>query len=120
MWTDVVSLAPELTKVSNAGQGTILAYVNTALDVCQFGKLGEDSPKLKLARIYLAAHLGSLGPHEGILTSEKEDDLEMGWTLPPIPPFGDPFWYRTAYGSAYDALIRTTTARLPFVVGMRR
>jgi len=115
-WSDVTAIAGELSTVTSLAQTIILGWVNTTLDVGFFAG-GEDSPKLKLTRIYLAAHLGSLGPHVGVLTGEKEDDLEQSYTLPPIPPYGDPFWYRSSYGAAYQMMVNSTAARLPFVAG---
>lgn len=116
-WSDVTALAGELSNVSPTAQTIILNWVNTALDVSFFAG-GETSSKLKLTRIYLAAHLGSLGPRVGIVTSESEDDLSIGYTIPPIPPGGDPFWFRTGYGEAYQMMVNTTAARLPFISGM--
>jgi hypothetical protein len=57
-WADVVGIAGNLANVSALGQAAILAYVNDALEPGNFG--GEESPKLYLARILLAAHFGEL------------------------------------------------------------
>jgi len=119
VWADVTAIAPELVSIKPAAQGIILAEVNTALDVTVFGKLGEDSPKLKLARIYLAAHLASVGPVLGIVSKEVEGGLEIDYMLPPIPVGDDPFYYRTGYGAGYRSIIRSTRARLPYVPGLR-
>ncbi len=113
-WTDVVDIAAELATVAIGAQTMILAHVNTTLVVKLFG--GEESPKLKLTRCYLAAHLGTLGPRVGIVTSESELDLAIGYTIPPLPPGDDPFWARTAYGLAYRSMVRSTAARVPFTV----
>jgi hypothetical protein len=116
-WDDVKAVAANDPKVSSAPPATqaiVLAYVNAELDPCAF-QGGEGGPRIKIARAYLAAHLASLGPHTAVLTSMKEDDVSIGYTLPPIPVGDDPFWQRTAYGSAYRALVNTSYARLPFV-----
>lgn len=57
-WDNVEAFAPELSSVDSDAQTDILAYVNDALNVSAFG--GESSPFLKLARICLAAHFGSI------------------------------------------------------------
>lgn len=117
-WSDVTTQPglASLTSVDPIAQNVILAYVNDALSVTLVGgSLGEESPKLKLARIYMAAHLGLLTPRAGIVSSEGEGDLSIAYSLPPMPPGGDPFWQRTSYGAAFQMLIRTTGAILPTV-----
>ncbi len=114
VWADVIDYAPELVRVSTGARAGILAYVNTALNVSIVGgTLGEDSPKLHLARIYLAAHMGTIGPSSGVVASEGEGDLSISYQ---IPPGGHPYWYRTGYGAAFDALMRTTRVVLPMVI----
>lgn len=120
LWSDVTAIAAELASASPLKQSIILDYVNNELDPLAFGTdatTGEASNRMKMARIYMAAHLASLGPHTAILTQEKEGDLEQMYTLPPIPMGDDPFWERTAYGAAYQSLIKRSHARLPFVIG---
>lgn len=115
VWSDVTDIAAQLATVAAGAQTMILEFVNTeAIDIRLF-KLGEDSKKLKLMRVYLAAHLGSLAPRVGIITSESELDLSIGYTIPPLPPGGDPFWFLSSYGQAYSAMVNSTPARLPFV-----
>lgn len=119
VWQDVINVSSNDPKISSAPigtQGIILAYVNAELDPTAF-QGGEGGARIQIARAYLAAHLASLGPHTAVLTSMKEDDVSIGYTLPPIPLGDDPFWQRTAYGSAYRALVNTSYARLPFVAG---
>lgn len=57
-WTDVTNHAPELSTVTAGAQTDVLAYVNAALSVSLFGD--ETSPRLKLCRVLLAAHLATL------------------------------------------------------------
>lgn len=63
IWTDVVDFAASQSAVPVGAQNLILAYVNSALDVGAFG--GETSDRLKLVRVLLAAHLGTLRGTEG-------------------------------------------------------
>lgn len=116
-WDDVVAMpgASGLSGVALAAQTTILAYVNTTLDYHFFGK-DTSSPKYKLARIYLAIHLGlTSATSVGIIGSQTEGGLSQTYILPPIPAATDPFWARSSYGLAYIALVNTTPARIPFV-----
>lgn len=57
-WSDVTNHYASLSTVASGAQDDILAYVNDALSASVFG--GEDNPKYKLARIYMAAHMGEL------------------------------------------------------------
>lgn len=113
-WSDVLDFAAELSVVPTGKQTVLLAYVNTALNVgIVGGTLGEESPKLKLARIYLAAHMASLKNTSGIIASEGEGDLSISYSLPPA---GDAYWSRTGYGAAFSNIMRTTRVVLPMVV----
>lgn len=58
-WANVTDFAPTLSTVAADAQTAILAYVNTLLAVDEFD--GESGPTTRLARIYLAAHLGTVG-----------------------------------------------------------
>lgn len=116
-WSDVTAEVAALSTVSAGKQSRILAYVNTALNVQIIGgTLGEDSPKLALARIYLACHMALLQPRAGFVSSEGEGDLAIAYTMIPLPPGSDPFWNQTSYGMAFQSLVRTTRAILPMVV----
>lgn len=70
-WSDVVAFAPQLASVDAGAQAVALAYVNATLQVDAFD--GEAGPRTRIARILLAAHLGSLpgsGGNPGNVTSE--------------------------------------------------
>lgn len=110
IWTDVVALAPELSGVAAGAQTDILAYVNTAHSVVNWG--GETSPRLRLARIYLAAHFassGALGNAGGSVTSKSEGEVSVS--------FGNATsadaLAATAYGRLYGQILRTSGARGP-------
>ncbi len=117
-WTDVEALAPELSVVSTDGQDFILAYVNEALDLSIFG--GEESPKLRLARIYLAAHFGKLSSSGGSMVagpviSETVGDISRSYAN--LFSSGAGNFTGTAYGDLYMELVRTCArARVPMVI----
>jgi hypothetical protein len=117
-WTDVVDHAPELSTVDTDAQTNILAYVNTAMTVDEWG--GESSPKLKLARIYLAAHYGTVTSQGGAgaagpVTSETAGSLSREYASY-SPAGSDPLLDTTPYGKAWRSLARTTKARAPQVI----
>jgi len=60
LWTDVTTIAPSLASVSAGVQSLLLNFVNEAIDTRLFPN-GEADNRLKLARIYLAAHYASSG-----------------------------------------------------------
>lgn len=116
-WSDVVDEVAALASASAGKQARILDYVNTTLNVSIVGgALGEDSPKLKTARVYMACHMGLLQPRAGFVTSEGEGDLSIAYSMMPLPPGSDPYWSQSSYGMAFQSLIRTTRAVLPMVV----
>ena len=117
-WADVTAFASELSSVDVATQTDILAYVNAALAPDAFG--GEASARLRIARIYLAAHHGALSLRSsaaGPVVSRSEGDLSVtyGYSLASAAS-GDPLLDSTEYGKLYRQLVRTTAAlRGPFV-----
>ena len=116
-WAHVTAFAAELSTVPTAAQTDILAYVNETLAVDHLG--GEDSISAKLARIYLAAHHGTVtnngsnGP-AGPLLSQSTADLSR--TYAAFSPAGsDPLLDTTPYGKMFRSMVRRSTARLPLV-----
>jgi hypothetical protein len=112
-------MAPELSTVPTAAQDFILEYVNQALVVDIFG--GEGSPKLRLARIYLAAHYGSLfgsggSGAAGPVTSESAGGLSRSYGFASSFVFNDDALGSTVYGRNYLGLVRTSPARAPVVL----
>ncbi len=115
-WSDVIALAPTLSTVTDAAQDIILAHVNTALAVKNFG--GENAPKTRLARIYLAAHFGALfkagsTPLAGPVISEATGGVTRAYALINVPIAGS--LGSTTYGQLYSGLVATSLARLPRV-----
>lgn len=113
VWSDVTAHAPELvtaTGPSTAAQADILAVANDVLDVSQFG--GETTAKTKLARIYFAAHFGTIDAQgssgaTGAVISETVGGLARMYAS--YSPAGtDPLWDATPYGKAFRALLRAT------------
>lgn len=112
-WADVVAHAAELSTFPVAAQNDILAWVNTHLNVTLFG--GEDAAKTKLARVYLAAHTATMdkrGGAAGPVVSSSAGGLSRSFASPPSGSDLE----ATSYGSQYKMLLRTTVARVGFVV----
>jgi hypothetical protein len=118
VWADVTNHAPALTTIPVAVQTDILAHVNVALRVDDFG--GEDHPKTKLARIFLAAHYGtsytqaSTG-QTGPVTSESAGGLSRSYGQMFSSNSPEDF-ASTVYGQLYTSLVRTSAARVPLVL----
>ncbi len=118
VWADVTGIAAELATVPVLAQTDLLAYVNTALAVGVFG--GETSPKLRLARIYLAAHLATLLTTGGVksagpVTSETVGADSISRSYGGSGSDSRSEWELTAYGRQYASLVRTSSARWPRV-----
>lgn len=118
VWADVLGLAPELSTVSTLGQTDILAYVET-LDYTKFSD-DEGSPIFRLARIYLAAHLGTITLQGGAGAAGPVTQESVGGIS---RSYGQPFGGvapgsldSTAYGKAYRMIVRRTIARAPVVL----
>ncbi len=117
-WAMVTAFAAELTVVPESAQDDILAYVNTALKVELFG--GEDAPKTKLARIYMAAHYGQLtkdGAHgpAGEITGKALGPMSTSYAS--SSPMGtDPLWDKTTWGKQFRSMLRSSAARVPIVI----
>lgn len=115
VWADVVAFAPQLSTVASTVQTDILAHVNTALNVVTFG--GESAPRLRLARIYLAAHVGTVtsgggSAAAGPVTSESDGTISRSYASVSTAASDTE---STSYGQMYAHLIRTSAARLPRV-----
>jgi len=117
-WDDVVDHAPDLACLDVEATVDILAHVNTALVVGEFG--GEEAPKLKLARIYLAAHYGTVNKRgdgaQGPVISERAGPLSRTYANGDEASSSESEFGATSYGRAYLSLLRTTPARAPIVI----
>ena len=117
-WPMVEAFAAELSVVPVLAQTDILDYVNTVLTVSEFG--GEDAIKTKMARIYLAAHYGTItknganGP-AGAVVAESAGDLSRTYATLSGYATTDPLYDTTPYGKQFRALCRSSRAICPLV-----
>jgi hypothetical protein len=102
-----------MVTVDTGVQDDILAFVNTALDIRLF-ELGEDDPRLKLARIYLTLHFATGDASAGIgdgtyspagpVTQESAGGLMRQYEQ--FGAAGDPLLAESYWGRRYLQLIR--------------
>ena len=117
-WSDVESFAADLSAVDADAQTDILAWVNDALVVADFG--GETGPKLRLARIYLAAHSGTIvlrggSGAAGPVVSESAGPLSRTYAAGVVSA-SDSLLDTTSWGKMFSLLVRTSPARAPIVI----
>lgn len=113
-WSDVTNHAPELSSVAAGAQTDILSYVNDTHDVSVFLD-GEDGHGLKLARIYLAAHLGTLLPTNssgGQIKSQSAGGLSRSYG----PFISGSGLASTSYGVKYNDIVNASSARAPVII----
>lgn len=110
-WEDVAGHAPELRRLSTRAQTDILALANdpTYLNVTNFG--GEDTNKLRLARIYLAAHFGTMDRRRGIPGAVSSTALGPASRSYAHPADWRTFLQATSYGMNLATMMRTSPAR---------
>lgn len=111
-WDQVEALDSNLSGVSVEAQDSILAYVNSILDVDVFD--GASGPMTTLAEIYLAAHHGTIvvrgDERAGPVVSESVGGLSRTYAV--FSPAGsDPLLDTTPWGKAFRALVRQSAAR---------
>ena len=116
-WQMVAALGPELAAVTDVlTHALILDFANTGLNPAAFG--GEASPRLRLARIYFAAHFATGGPlgdgsgETGPVTAEAIGGLSRQFGLP-FAQWG--IFGTTSYGRKFLALVEGSYVRGPFV-----
>ncbi len=117
VWSDVTTVAPSLATVDVAAQSLYLTFVNSAIDWRLFAN-GESDNRLKMARIYLAAHyatsatiaestggVGAAGP----VTSEGAGSLSRSYGFNTFSTSGsDPSLGSTQWGRLYRLIMRPT------------
>jgi hypothetical protein len=118
VWGEVAAIAPTLANTNPYTQGAILEYVNTALHVECWG--GEGSPQLRLARLYMAAHMGTVSSSgasgaAGPVTSETAGGLTRSYGFMSSTE-ADPLLDATPYGRMYRELLMRSAARSPIVL----
>ncbi len=117
-WSDVLAFAPELSGVVSGAQDDIIDYVEDAIVSGEFG--GESSPTYRLARIYLAAHYGTVTVNgsngaAGPVIGESAGGLSRQYAA--FSPTGsDALLDVTPYGKAFRSLLRRSPARAPFLI----
>ncbi len=116
-WSDVESFYPALSAVASDAQDDIIAWVNGALAVSNFS--GEGSQKLRMARIFMAAGQGELalpGAGNGQVASKtvSADSISVTYAT----SVTSAAFANTVGGAQFNALMRTTPARLGFVTGV--
>lgn len=116
IWAHVVDHISVLSSVDPDQQTDLVNFANAYFNPNMFG--GEDSPTLKLARIYLVGHFasepgaGSAAP-AGPLIMQKRDKFEQRFQG--TEQGGSEDWNLTQWGRRLKQLIRTSRARLPTV-----
>ncbi len=116
-WAHVSAMDSSLSSTSAAAQDYILAHVNAALNADAFG--GESSAKYRLARIYLAAHHGTMllrSGAAGTVQAESEEGVSVTYAILTGTSAGDSLLDSTSWGQLYQELVRTSRGRLPFVI----
>ena len=120
-WNAVVDFAAGLSTVAAGAQTVILDLVNTELNVNALG--GETSAKLRLVRIFLAAHLGDLSLKRGgasgfagPVSSETYADDQIRIDYAASVAQNETALKETVYGRQFLALVRNSPARTPFAL----
>lgn len=122
VWADVTNLVASLSTVPGGAQTEILAQVNAAVNAAKLG--GEDAKKTKLARIYLAAHMGELerlaatdptGQAGGAVSSKRltADGFQVDYSQ--LDTSAESL-QTTTHGRAYLSLIRRSACGVGFNV----
>lgn len=120
-WTQVVAFAPKLSTLDSGAQDTLLAWVNAggnAIDPAAFG--GESSPTTTLARIYLAAHAGTMSKQGGAgaagpVVGKMAGGVQVQYATPSGGVVFDSL-DGTAFGKMYRMLCRTSLAAGPHLL----
>lgn len=117
-WSDVTGTFPTDTLLVNLpvpAQTDILSYVNTVLSVAFFG---GDGIKLRLARLYFAAHMGftealrgAAGTITGPLIQETSGGLSRSYATG-IAGIRATSHASTGYGQLFDDLVRSSPMRI--------
>ena len=118
-WTNVTNHAAELSAVGASAQTDILGFVNDSIDPAFLD--GESGYRTKLARIYLAAHFGTIAlaagsgglgaSAAGPVASKSADGLSISYAVM-TAGMNDPSMLGvTKYGQQYLGIVNTSAAR---------
>lgn len=116
-WSDVTDTAPELATLAVNAQTLILDYVNSALNVTVFD--GEEGPRTKAARVYLAAHLATMTTRANANASGPKTNASLGPQSKKYSEFKSDFasqYNATSYGMLYSLMVNTSSARGPIIL----
>ena len=113
VWADVTGMFPGdtvLASVPVAAQTNILAYVNGDLSSAYFA---TDST-FKLARIYMAAHMATVGSRAGAVTSGPLQSATSGNVSMTYANVTQAAFYTstTSYGELYNGLLQSQPGRI--------
>lgn len=116
-WSDVTNHVASLSTLDSNAQTDILAFVNAQVN---YGRLDDEAgPLTKLARVYLAAHFGTVlagatGGSSGPVMEEKAGELSRKYSdLSNLMGSG---LGETSYGRAFQTLVKGAAGvRVPFV-----
>jgi hypothetical protein len=117
-WTNVTDIvAPELTGVAVAAQTRILSYVNGLHDVTALDPTdGEDGDIVMMARLYLAAHIGTKvgtgAGGAGAVTSESLGGLSRSYM---VAASSGSALETTGYGVEYKGILERSAVRGPWI-----
>lgn len=121
-WADVVNHVSALSTVDVDQQADLLALANAWLNVSMFG--GEDSSRVKMLRIYIAAHFASLpgtgttgggATTAGPVIAERTSEVSRAYANSQAGDDAAALWTETIWGRRYLAIVRTSRARWPVV-----
>lgn len=117
-WDDVVAHAPELSTVDAAARVDLLALANSVFNPAVLD--GEDGPRTKLARVYYAAHLATIGGQGGSsaagpIIEEEVGDVRVKYALISASSSATQF-EGSSYGDLLSKLLRNSRARWPLVL----
>lgn len=118
IWADVIAIAPQLDspKVPVDGRTMILGFANE-LVADNYG--GDDSFRYKMARAYLAAHMGQLTLEHG---KNEVQTKTMGTTTATVTyatfrsMMSKTGLELTPYGVQFEAIQQTSLGRVGFVL----
>lgn len=119
VWADVTNLVASLSAVPPAAQFEILTTVNAVVNAARLG--GEDTRKTKVARVYLAAHMGELerraaADAQGSFTQVAGKQLTAdGFKLDFTSLTSDDSLAETTHGRAYMSWIKNSACAVGFV-----
>lgn len=117
---DVLEFAPELSSIRDPAWALILKFVNDFDSTGIGGKGGDEGATLRLARIFLAAHYGTISKRSksgaaGPVTSEAAGAVRRSYGLVALAS-SDAGLGSTTWGQQFQTLLLMSLAHLPFLV----